>query len=300
MLATMLIGVNVRKEPPAKESIATVNIRFMTVTYTQQLHKFGAVTADGEFRVAISCLGAHISIVLPDASWIDDLAPRLPQGWAPSKPAEPSEEDISYRSKSYLIPPASDLTAYGGRVSLAETLTRDIEYAIAERSERYVFIHAGVVAVDGKAMIFPGESHSGKSTLVAALVHQGATYYSDEYAVVTIGGLVLPFPRRIALRNDFIHARGRTDLSAHAPSLQVAQSGIPASQVMFFTYEPDHEWLCKPLDPVSAFIELCKNTVGFRSRPVMSFEYLHRLAADTHCYQGTRADAEEAARLILN
>ena len=35
----------------------------------------------------------------------------------------------------------------------------------------------------GRAIVIPGRTFSGKSTLVAELVRAGATYYSDEYAV---------------------------------------------------------------------------------------------------------------------
>src|SRR5205085_1489540 len=65
---------------------------------------------------------------------------------------------------------------------------------------KHVFIHAGVVAWRGRAIILPGRTMTGKSTLVQALVAAGARYYSDEYAVLDGRGKVLPYPRRMSLR----------------------------------------------------------------------------------------------------
>src|SRR3954452_6291040 len=59
-----------------------------------------------------------------------------------------------------------------------------------------VFIHAGVVRHGGHAIVIPGHSGAGKTTLTAALVRAGASYYSDEYAVLDDDGLVHPYPRR--------------------------------------------------------------------------------------------------------
>ena len=65
-----------------------------------------------------------------------------------------------------------------------------------------MFVHAGVVAVDGRALLLPGGSFTGKTTLVAALLRAGAQYGSDEYAVLDEAGLVLPaYPRPLSIRN---------------------------------------------------------------------------------------------------
>lgn len=299
MLATMLIQVKVGSRLQGISGKDTVNVRLMTVANTQRLHKFGARVADDEFRIAITCLGAHISITLPDSSWITDLVPILPPGWQPARPAGDSGFDISYKPKASLLPTSIKGSLPTTRDTLAEALAGDIEYAVAERSETYVFVHAGVVAINGAALIFPGESHSGKSTLVAALVDRGATYYSDEYAVVTNEGLVMPFPRHLSLRTDLIHPKGRTDLTAHAPERDRAERGISAGQIMFLMFGQDNVWDSEPLDRGTAYVQLCKNTVGFRHRPEMSFSYLHRLIESACCFQGIRGDATEAAQLIL-
>src|SRR6185312_3555780 len=71
---------------------------------------------------------------------------------------------------------------------------------VAAESRTFLFVHAGVVGWRGRAIVLPGRTHAGKSTLVAALVRAGATYYSDEYALVDGDGRVWPYPRPLSLR----------------------------------------------------------------------------------------------------
>src|SRR5437660_3781012 len=100
---------------------------------------------------------------------------------------------------------------YANEVQLARTF--DLEHAlrsfeddsqfyIAEAAPRRVFVHAGVVGWRGRAVLIPGRSFSGKTTLVAELVKAGAVYYSDEYAVLDATGRVHPFPQPLGVRAD--------------------------------------------------------------------------------------------------
>jgi hypothetical protein len=64
---------------------------------------------------------------------------------------------------------------------------------IALHAPEHVFVQAGVVGVGERAMVLPGKSFAGKTTLVAALVRAGAEYWSDEYAVLDANGDVHPY-----------------------------------------------------------------------------------------------------------
>ncbi len=74
-----------------------------------------------------------------------------------------------------------------------------VHFVIGKRSP-LTFLHAGAVEIDGFAIVFPGRSRWGKSTLVASLVAQGCGYLSDEYAVVSSEGCVFPLSKPIRLR----------------------------------------------------------------------------------------------------
>ena len=81
-------------------------------------------------------------------------------------------------------------------------LRQDIDNTVAQRSRQMLFVHAGVVGWRGLAIVIPGRSHAGKSTLVAELVRRGAVYYSDEFAVLDETGRVHPYRRTPVLRDD--------------------------------------------------------------------------------------------------
>ncbi|QQS41959.1 MAG: hypothetical protein IPM63_03160 [Acidobacteriota bacterium] len=67
---------------------------------------------------------------------------------------------------------------------------------------RYLFLHAGAVALGGKAVLFPGRTHSGKSTLTRAFLDAGARYLTDDCAVVGEDGRVHPYPVPLKLRTE--------------------------------------------------------------------------------------------------
>ena len=67
----------------------------------------------------------------------------------------------------------------------------------------FLLIHAGSVSVDGRAVLVPAEMDTGKSTLVTALLHAGATYLSDELgAIDPVTRKIYPYPKRITLDQE--------------------------------------------------------------------------------------------------
>ncbi len=68
-----------------------------------------------------------------------------------------------------------------------------IRASVGERSVDRVFLHAGVVGWKGRAILLPADSFKGKSTIVSELVRQGASYYSDDFAVLDKQGLAARF-----------------------------------------------------------------------------------------------------------
>src|SRR5882672_2497319 len=97
---------------------------------------------------------------------------------------------------------------------LYEEFQRDVDSFVAATSTAALFIHAGVVAWNGKAIVIPGRSFTGKTTLVAEFLRAGATYYSDEFAVFDRNGYVHPFSRPLGVRLDvtLTHTKSATCL----------------------------------------------------------------------------------------
>lgn len=74
-------------------------------------------------------------------------------------------------------------------------------------SGRLLFVHAGVAALDGVAVVLPAPPDHGKSTTVAALVRSGFDFLSDEAAALDpADGRVHPFPRPLMLSRTSLDA----------------------------------------------------------------------------------------------
>src|SRR5258708_12360713 len=131
-----------------------------------------------------------------------------------------------------------------------DTELQQVLAALETDAQRYVsgaapdmtLLDAGVVGRRGRAILLPGHSLSGKTTLVREMLRLGATYYSDEFAVVDNSGNVHPFPRPLGIREDSTYAQTK-----YTPEMLGAASGV------------------KPL-PLGAGV-LCKYKPVFRTSP---------------------------------
>ena len=89
---------------------------------------------------------------------------------------------------------------------------------------------------EGRAILLPGPTHAGKSTLVAELVRRGAPYFSDEYALIDADGRVHPYPRPLLLRDGsgYDQPRLATELGG-----MVAHEPLPAGLIVGVRHAPD-------------------------------------------------------------
>jgi hypothetical protein len=168
---------------------------------------------------------------------------------------------------------------------------------VAEFSERRVFIHAGVVGWRGEAIMVPGLSMSGKSTLTAELVKLGCEYYSDEYAVLEKDGRVTPFPRHLSLRG--LDGKGESETSAAELGGTVGTEAIPVGMVLFTRYESGAGWAPERLTPGAGIMELIPNTLTIRRDPAFSLKVLDLVAQRAIMVKSPRGEAREFAKFLL-
>ncbi len=76
-----------------------------------------------------------------------------------------------------------------------------LDDVVIHRMKTFRAVHAGAVLIEGRALLLPGPSHAGKSSLVAELLRRGASHFSDEYALIDSQGLIHSYPRPLLLRN---------------------------------------------------------------------------------------------------
>jgi hypothetical protein len=178
------------------------------------------------------------------------------------------------------------------------TLETDLHRYTAEATSDMTFLHAGVVGWQGSAIMFPGRSLSGKTTLVRAMLRLGATYYSDEFAVVDSSGLVHPFARPLGIREDSSYAQ--TKCSAEELGATSGVKPLPMGMAVICKYEAGAQWQPAPLSQGQGALELLANSVAVRSQPDQTLRRLQKLVRHTVFIQGTRGEAHQAAASILN
>ncbi|HEY6447337.1 MAG TPA: hypothetical protein VIY53_12825 [Acidobacteriaceae bacterium] len=167
----------------------------------------------------------------------------------------------------------------------------------AALTEQYVFVHAGVVQWGGRALLLPGASHTGKSSLVAALVAAGAQYYSDEYAVIDLQGRVRAFPRQMRLREN---GADKSDGSDAAEPVRASALGpLPVGWVMSLRFRDGAIWSPKELTPGQTVLALLENTIAVRRQSELTLSTLKLAVETARAWQSERGDAAHAALEVL-
>jgi len=178
-----------------------------------------------------------------------------------------------------------------------ELMLGDLELWVAEMAPDRVFVHAGCAVVDGRAIVLPGRTMSGKSSLTAALVRAGAAYYSDEYAVLDEAGLAGPYPRPLSIRPYDGGPRVRLPVSELGG--MAGSEPVPVGLVAAVRFDPVAGWAIEPLTRATAVLRLLDNTVAAQSRTAAAIDALDRVTQDAVLLGGTRADADDAAGRLL-
>jgi hypothetical protein len=249
----------------------------------------------------------RVGVRVNDPAALDRIVERLPHGW---KPAKSPYVDYLY---SLLIGgegPAPGMRRfhllYGDSQRLARTLDleevfdvleADLQLYIAEWNKRRVFVHAGVVGWRGRAIVIPGRSFSGKSTLVAELVRLGATYYSDEYAVVDSNGKIHPYPKPLSIRENGSTKQRRCPVEQFGG--KAGSRPLPAGLVLVGKYRPEGQWRPRRVSAGMGALALLSNTVSARTSPESALDALKKLVTNAMVLKGDRGEAKHLAHRIL-
>jgi len=176
-------------------------------------------------------------------------------------------------------------------------LEYDLEVYVAERARGRIFVHAGAVALNGQAIVMPGHSRSGKTTLVAALVRAGATYFSDEYAIVDVRGRVHPYPRLLSIRSE---SDGESfKLPVEALGGRPGRQPLPVGTVLVTRFEEGGVWRPRTLSAGETVLQLLAHTVSVRSEPKRALTAVLRIARRAKTLGGVRGHAEDLVDALL-
>lgn len=175
-----------------------------------------------------------------------------------------------------------------------------------------VSVHAGAVAHGGRGLLLAGPSHSGKSTLTAALVERGFGFLTDELAVLDLDhdasiARVRPFWRPVGLRRGgpldaLIDVPGAGEEVLVPASAFGALSGhVPLAAIVLPRHLPGEDGDPVLLEPPVALTELVPQVpdmVGDRVPEV--FAALAELVTWVPSYSLAVDDLSAAARRLTD
>ncbi|HVE55949.1 MAG TPA: hypothetical protein VNB22_03920 [Pyrinomonadaceae bacterium] len=227
----------------------------------------------------------------------------LPEGFYKQIPHRKAVHTFSVRcnkSAEYVLFKGRKKITFGNeREIFLKYLDWQIRLTIAEFAESRVFVHAGVVAWKGKAIILPAKSFQGKTTLVKELTKLGAKYYSDEYAVLDDEGFVHPFPKMLSIRGLGDRYQ-QTDYPVETFGGSVGVTPIPVGMVLLTEFESGAGWQPQILSDGLGVIELLSHTIPIRYNPKFSLKVLNKTVNRAIIVKTKRGEAEEFAVKLLS
>jgi hypothetical protein len=184
-----------------------------------------------------------------------------------------------------------------GREYALTAFETQIQGHIAIEAKDFVFIHAGAVADGGRAIVIPGITFSGKTTLVRALVDAGAVYYSDEFAVLDESGRVHPYPKRLTIRRPH---HGADDYPVEQLGGVAGAEPLGIGLVIATQFRPGAQWLPHRLSAGAGALAVLQHAVPAQERPEQTLRVLKNALDGAVILQGERGEADEVARELLD
>jgi hypothetical protein len=256
----------------------------------------GAPTA----AIALETYGVRVAMQTDSAQVLERLKAAFPPCWERCEPGDP---DIQFKVTKvdggfYNLVQDGKVTAGDMELDVAvEVVGLQLQHYIALHAPDTIFVHAGVVAHEDRAIVVPGVSFSGKTTLVAELVRAGATYYSDEYAVLDAEGFVHPYARPLSIRDaDFT----MTDHDVETLGGTAGEDPVRIGLAIVAHYQPGAQWQPRRLSPGEAVLALLANTVPAQERPAQALSAIKHAIDGAVVLEGDRGEAADIVGQVLS
>jgi len=203
-------------------------------------------------------------------------------------------------------------------IKLQELILKDF---IRFTKNRYYLIHSAVLVKNGRAILFPGASKSGKSTLSIALLRHGFKYISDEVAAINLSTLrANGFPRAIVIREKTLSLFPALEPEINHLCYKLVSSGknrkihygipsekklasmkkaFPISAILFPKYNPKGATFLSEIKPRSvAVFELMQCSLNQRWLKEEGFRTAARLVNQTECYNLQTNNLEDVCKIV--
>ncbi len=253
---------------------------------------------------AVTAYGCHLGVRTNAPALLPALRAALPPGARRAR--TPTVERLYSLRVGRGADGAPRYLLHVGNVRLAQgrdlaavlaALERHARLHVVDAARGRVFVHAGVVAAGGRAIVIAGPSHAGKSTLVAELVLAGATYYSDEYAVIGADGRVAPYARPLGLRDPAGSVQRPWPVAALGG--RAGRAALPAGLIVLTEYVPGATWAPTAVSAGTGIVRLLAHACPVRAQPALVLGALRRCVAGVPILAGPRGAALPTAAAIL-
>jgi len=179
-----------------------------------------------------------------------------------------------------------------------------LNWCVSSNAHYYLMIHAAVIERNGHAAILPAPPGSGKSTLCAALIHNGWRLLSDELTLIRRSdSRLVPLPRPVSLKNasiplmkayapDAVFSPSVSDTVkgtvAHmrAPAQSVARADETAlpGWIVFPRYEAGAPLTLTPVPRTRAFMRVADNAFNYAQLGAEGFNALSGVVMQSGCH----------------
>jgi hypothetical protein len=258
-------------------------------------------------ELSFRAFGLAIGIRVNDQGLLKAVAPYLPPDLKPiSAPALKRiysviaggpPRDTHIRRLHVLYGDVERLARTAEFGDLLHILRSDVNLYIAEHAPRRLFVHAGAVGWKGRAIVIPGPGLSGKTSLAQEFLRAGATYYSDEFAVLDPRGLVHPFASPLCIKSANSERQEMRPAEEFGSSIGIRP--LPIACVLATHYRPRARWKPKEISKGLAVLVLVANTVGARKKPSRTLATLSSAVVTARVLKGCRGEAREVVDSVL-
>jgi hypothetical protein len=180
---------------------------------------------------------------------------------------------------------------------LLEEFERDLALHIAQSAPKRLVVHAGVVDWNGTAIVMPGKSFTGKTTLVKEFLRRGATYYSDEYAILDKNGRVHPYPRPLMVR-DSVNGR-QIKVATSKLGYRAGAKPIRIGLILVTFYRRSARWRPRSQSVTRGALGLLANSFSGRRDPAKALTFISEAVSKARVLHGVRGEAAETVQAIL-
>lgn len=271
--------------------------------YSSCMHALDDIGWDYGF--AFSSYGVQMGLRVTDGGLLDLLREHVP--------FQSVDSDVRVVDRLFSVVATGDVTAKSARFNfywdqmlvakdmplkeLQDRFSAISSVAVADLSDEKLFVHCGVAGWQGKAILIPGRSHAGKSTLVSELVKAGASYYSDEFAVLDDEGHISAYPKPLSMRHAI--TRKQHDVAIKDIGGSIGHEHLPVGLVILTEYKKKESWKPENVSAGNGLLALLDNTHSAQRSPGRAMAILKLAVDEATILSSPRGDATETARMIL-